>query len=63
LCINIIIIIGIMIRENPYKEAMRYIDNARLQLKHAGKEDKFYIDEKYVNQASGIAYFRNAESS
>ncbi len=29
---------GIMIRENPYKEAMRYIDNARLQLKHAGKE-------------------------
>ncbi|MDT3739558.1 MAG: DUF5618 family protein [Candidatus Kapabacteria bacterium] len=45
-----------MIRENPYKEAMRYIDNARLQLKQAGKEDKFYIDEKYVKSASGIAY-------
>jgi hypothetical protein len=42
--------------ENPYKEAMRYIDNARLQLKQAGKEDKFYIDEKYVKSASGIAY-------
>jgi hypothetical protein len=45
-----------MIQENPYKEAMRYINNARLQLKQAGKEDKFYIDEKYVKSASGIAY-------
>ena len=35
---------------------MRYIDNARLQLKQAGKEDKFYVDDKYVRSASGIAY-------
>ena len=45
-----------MKHENPYKEAMRYIENARLQLNQAGKEDKFYIDEKYVKSASGIAY-------
>ena len=41
---------------NPYKGAMRYIDNARLQLKQAGKEDNFYIDEKYVKTACGTAY-------
>ncbi|MBM2817277.1 MAG: hypothetical protein HW421_4039 [Ignavibacteria bacterium] len=41
---------------NPYKEAMRYIENAREQLKKAGKEDKFYVDEKYVKSACGIAY-------
>jgi hypothetical protein len=42
--------------EDPYLESMRYIENARLQLKQAGKEDKFYIDDKYVKSASGIAY-------
>ena len=41
---------------NPYKEAMRYIENANVQLKQAGKEDKFYLDEKYVKSACGIAY-------
>ena len=45
-----------MVQENPYLEAMRYIDNARLQLKQAGKEDKFFVDEKYVKSACGIAY-------
>jgi hypothetical protein len=45
-----------MNNENPYKEAMRYIDNARVQLKQAGKDDRFYIDEKYVKSACGIAY-------
>ena len=35
---------------------MRYIDNARLQLHQAGEEDKFYVDEKYVKSACGIAY-------
>ncbi|MBM2816614.1 MAG: hypothetical protein HW421_3376 [Ignavibacteria bacterium] len=45
-----------MKHENPYQEAMRYIDNAELQLKQAGKEDKFYVDEKYVKSACGIAY-------
>jgi hypothetical protein len=42
--------------ENQYKEAMRYIENARGQLTQAGKEDKFYVDEKYVHAACGIAY-------
>jgi hypothetical protein len=45
-----------MIHDDPYKEAMRYIENAEVQLKQAGKEDKFYIDEKYVKSACGIAY-------
>lgn len=45
-----------MIHENPYNEAMRYVDNARIQLKQAGKDDKFYIDAKYVKSACGIAY-------
>ena len=45
-----------MKHENPYQEAMRYIENARLQLALAGREDKFYNDEKYVKSASGFAY-------
>ena len=45
-----------MKHENPYKEAMRYIDNAREDLKLAGREDKYYVDEKYVKSACGIAY-------
>lgn len=42
--------------DDPYKEAMRYIDNAKENLKLAGKEGKFYVDEKYVKSACGIAY-------
>ncbi len=42
--------------KNAYKEAMRYIENARETLKLAGKDGKFYADEKYVKSASGIAY-------
>ncbi|MBM2813432.1 MAG: hypothetical protein HW421_194 [Ignavibacteria bacterium] len=42
--------------ENPYQEAMRYIENAEETLKKAGKDGKFYIDEKYVKSACGIAY-------
>lgn len=45
-----------MKHENPYYEAMRYIDNAKKSLKLAGKEDKFFIDEKYVRTACGTAY-------
>ena len=45
-----------MTTQNPYKEAMRYIENARETLKLAGKEDKFYIDPKYVKTACGKAY-------
>jgi hypothetical protein len=42
--------------ENPYKEAIHYFDNAKETLKKAGREDKFYVDEKYVHAACGIAY-------
>ena len=46
-----------MKHENPYNEAMRYVDNARATLILAGKEDnKFYSDEKYVHTACGTAY-------
>jgi hypothetical protein len=41
---------------NPFKESMRYIENARETLIQAGKEDKFYLDEKYVKTACGTAY-------
>jgi hypothetical protein len=42
--------------DNPYKEAMRYIENAREDLKLAGIDDKYYADDKYVKSACGIAY-------
>lgn len=42
--------------ENPYKEAMRYVENANETLKLAGKDGKFYIDQKYVRTACGTAY-------
>ena len=45
-----------MKHDDPYLESMRYIDNARQQLKQAGKEDNFYVDEKYVKTACGTAY-------
>lgn len=44
------------IRTTYYNEANRYMENARETLKKAGKEDRFYIDEKYVKTACGIAY-------
>jgi len=42
--------------DDPYKEAMRYIENAKDHLKLAKKDGKFYIDEKYVRTACGTAY-------
>lgn len=42
--------------EDPYQEALRYIDNAREDLKLAGKDDQFYEDDKYVKTACGTAY-------
>jgi hypothetical protein len=45
-----------MTHENPYKEAMRYVDNAKSILLQAGKEDKYYKDVKYVQTACGTAY-------
>jgi len=44
------------IKESYYKEAMRYMDNATESLEKAGKDGKFYADEKYVKTACGTAY-------
>ena len=35
---------------------MCYIENAEEDLKLAGKDGKFFFDEKYVKSACGIAY-------
>ena len=45
-----------LIKAEYYKEAIRYMDNAKETLKKAGKEDRFYIDKKYVKTACGTAY-------
>ena len=45
-----------MKHNDPYLEAMRYIENAEEILKSAGKEGKYYIDDKYVKIACGTAY-------
>jgi len=45
-----------MSKEEAYKEATRYIDNGRDNLKKAGKSNNFYEDIKYVKTACGIAY-------
>ena len=44
------------IKAKYYNEAIRYMDNAKETLKKAGKEDKFYLDKKYVKTACGTAY-------
>jgi uncharacterized protein (UPF0332 family) len=44
------------IRKIYYNEAIRYMENARETLQKAGKEDRFYIDKKYVKTACGTAY-------
>ena len=43
------------IRKTYYNEAIRYMENARETLQKAGKEDRFYIDKKYVKTACGTA--------
>ena len=44
------------IKSKYYNEAIRYMDNAKETLKKAGKEDKFFLDKKYVKTACGTAY-------
>ncbi|MDR2906561.1 MAG: DUF5618 family protein [Bacteroidales bacterium] len=44
------------VREKYYNEAMRYMSNAKENLQKAGKEDNFYLDDKYVKTACGVAY-------
>lgn len=45
-----------LLKTEYYNEAIRYMDNAKETLKKAGKEDRFYKDEKYVKTACGTAY-------
>jgi len=44
------------VKEKYYNEAIRYMDNANEMLHKAGKEDRYYKDDKYVKAACGIAY-------
>jgi hypothetical protein len=44
------------IKESYYNEAIRYMANASETLKKAGKEGRYYTDEKYVKTACGTAY-------
>ena len=39
-----------------YNEAIRYMENAKVTLKTAGKDNDYYIDDKYVKTACGTAY-------
>jgi len=44
------------IKQKGYKEALRYIANAKDDLKLARRNGKRFKDTKYVSSASGIAY-------
>jgi len=44
------------IKQKGYKDAMRYIANAKDNLKLAGRDGRFFNDTKYVSSASAIAY-------
>jgi hypothetical protein len=44
------------IKQKAYKEAMRYIANAKDYLQKAGMDGNFYKDRKYVRTACGTAY-------
>jgi hypothetical protein len=44
------------IKKKGYALAMRYMANAKDNLKKAGREGKCFSDPKYVSAASGIAY-------
>jgi uncharacterized protein (UPF0332 family) len=42
--------------EKEYTEATRYMDNAKKTLSKARKDERHYIDRKYVRTACGTAY-------
>ncbi|MBI4648439.1 MAG: DUF5618 family protein [Bacteroidia bacterium] len=44
------------LKEKAYNEAMRYMMNAKEQLKKAEKHNNIYKDAKYVRASCGIAY-------
>jgi hypothetical protein len=44
------------LKETYYSEAIRYMDNAKEDLKKAKKDGNYYHDPKYVKTACGVAY-------
>ena len=42
--------------KTAYQEAQRYMENAKENLKKAGKKDGEYGDVKYVQTGAGVAY-------
>ena len=44
------------IKLETYREAMRYLDNAKETLQKARKDGRIYKDKKYVRTAAGTAY-------
>ncbi|MDR0518334.1 MAG: DUF5618 family protein [Fibromonadaceae bacterium] len=44
------------IKAKEYAKAMRFMANAKDDLKQAGRDGRFFEDPKYVSSASGIAY-------
>jgi hypothetical protein len=44
------------LKQKNYREAIRYMDNAKEALQKADKEGKYYRDAKYVRMACGTAY-------
>ena len=44
------------LKQKYYREAMRYMDNAKECLSKAKKEDGYYNHKKYVRMACGTAY-------
>jgi uncharacterized protein (UPF0332 family) len=42
--------------EKEYAEACRYMDNAKKTLSKARKDERHYLDKKYVRTACGTAY-------
>jgi uncharacterized protein (UPF0332 family) len=45
-----------VIKQESYSEAIRYMENAKENLKKAGKEYNYYKDRKYVKIACDTAY-------
>jgi hypothetical protein len=44
------------LKQKNYREAIRYMDNAKEALQKADKEGKYYREAKYVRMACGTAY-------
>ena len=44
------------LKTSYYNEAICYMENAKETLKNAGKDNDYYIDDKFVKTACGTAY-------